>query len=113
MTALALILELGDIERFKDLDHLSSYMGLIPNVSSSDDKEYVGRQTNRGRKLLRRLWIQSSWRARSLDPALLQAYEEYCLRMKAQRAIIKIAKKLLSKTRHVWLKGEVYQMGIK
>lgn len=114
LTAMVLLTELITMERFKDLDSLCAYLGLVPNVYASGDKERVGRQTNRGHKNLCRLWIQASWRARSLDPALLEKYEELrAQKMKPQKAIIRIAKKLLSKMRYVWNNGELYQKGIK
>lgn len=113
LTAMIILTELVDLDRFKNLDKLCSYIGLIPNVYSSGDKEWVGGQTNRGQKLFRRLWIQSSWRARSIDPALGQCYEDLVDRMKPQKAIIRIAKKLLARMRRVWTSGEPYQMGIK
>ncbi len=113
LTAMVILTELIDIKRFKDLDSLCSYIGLIPNVYASGDKEWVGRQTNRGQKLFRRLWMQSAWRARSLDPALLHTYEELVQRMPPQKAIIRVAKKLLSRMRYVLMNAEPYQLGIK
>lgn len=38
LTAFALFAELVDINRFKNLDHLASYVGLVPSVQSSDEK---------------------------------------------------------------------------
>lgn len=37
-----------DIKRFRNTDHLSSYIGLIPNNHSSGEKECIGRITFRG-----------------------------------------------------------------
>ena len=42
------------------------------------------------------------------DSAMTAKYKELCRRMKPQDAIIRIAKKLLRRVRHVWLKQEEY-----
>jgi transposase len=41
VTAMVLLTEIVDIERFKNLDHLASYVGLIPGEDSSGDQEYL------------------------------------------------------------------------
>ncbi|MBI2485707.1 MAG: transposase, partial [Deltaproteobacteria bacterium] len=35
MTAMTLYGELMDMDRFRSLDHLASYVGLVPSVSAS------------------------------------------------------------------------------
>jgi len=40
------------------------------------------------------------------DPALLLCFNQFCQRMKKQEAIIRIAKKLLNRIRHVWKNEE-------
>ena len=39
ITAMTLATEIIDMNRFKTLDHLASYVGLIPSIQSSDDTE--------------------------------------------------------------------------
>lgn len=112
LSALVFILELGDMRRFKKMRHLCSYVGLIPNVRGSDDKVRIGRQTKRGNALVRRMLTQCAWRARSADPALLKAYDELCGRMKPNKAIVRIQRKLLSRMRHMLLHEEGYHKGI-
>ena len=53
-------------------------------------------------RYLRHLIVESAWVAIRKDPALLLCYHEYCRRMEKQEAIIRIAKKLLNRMRHVW-----------
>jgi len=77
-----LLTELGPIERFPSLDHLCSYVGLIPDTQGSGDKEHVGEITQRGHSHLRSLLIEASWVAVRKDPALMMAFHEYLKRMR-------------------------------
>jgi len=36
-------LEVGDVERFPDVEHLASYAGMVPRVHSSGGKTRYGR----------------------------------------------------------------------
>src|SRR5512139_32810 len=101
LTAMILLTELGEITRFPSLDELSCYVGLVPDTRASAEKEYVGGLTQRRHAQLRWLLIEASWVAIRKDPALLMAFEQYCKRMRKTKAIVKIARKLLNRTRYV------------
>jgi len=101
ITALLFITEIGDINRFKEFDQLCDYIGLVPKVNGSGDRETVFGLTHRGHHQLREKLVEASWIAVRLDPAMTMAFNEYCKRMKKNRAIIKIAKKLLNRIRYV------------
>lgn len=101
LTALILLTELGEIMRFKTIDQLCSYVGLIPDTRGSGEKEYVGGVTQRGHSHLRWLLIEASWIAVRKDPALMDAFNQYCKRMRKSKAIIKIGRKLLNRVRYV------------
>jgi len=106
--ALTILTELGDVRRFKSMDHLCSYVGLVPNVYSSGETMHVGNLTARRNTYLQPILIQCSWKAVSKDPALLKAYHSWCKRMKGQHAIIRIARKMLSRIRFVLLNEQEY-----
>ncbi|MDR3696603.1 IS110 family transposase [Mucilaginibacter sp.] len=108
ITALLIITEIGDITRFKTLDKLCDYTGFVPKIHGSGDKETVLGLTHRGHHQLREKLIEASWVAVRLDPALTMAYNDYCKRMKKNRAIIKIAKKLLNRVRYVLINKKEY-----
>jgi transposase len=111
-SAMILLTEIGDMLRFKRLDDLCSFFGLIPNSHSSGEKDRVGHITARGNQFLKSIIIECAWVAMRKDPALLQCYKELLIRMDANKAIIRIAKRLLSRIRHVILNKEKYQLGI-
>jgi transposase len=105
VTAMTIISELENIGRFKSLDKLCSYIGLVPTTNSTGDNEKTGNVTPRANRTLRASIIESAWVAIRIDPALSLAYNELCKKMKPNRAIIRIAKKMLNRVRYV-LKNE-------
>lgn len=112
LTAFALYAELIDMKRFRNLDHLASYIGLVPSVQSSDTTVKVGGITFRHNKYLRSALIESAWVALGNDPALLNAYNQLTIRLKGSDAIVRIAKKLLNRVMYVWNNQKEYVKGI-
>lgn len=112
LSAMILLVELGEITRFPSLDELSCYVGLIPDTQASGEKEYVGGVTQRRHTHLRWLLIEASWIAIRKDPVLLMAFQEYCKRMRKTKAIIKIARKLLNRIRYVLKNQAEYVPGV-
>lgn len=110
--ALLLVTEIGDINRFDRLDQLCSYVGLMPSVHSSGERQSVKGLTHRGNQQLREMLIEASWVAIRKDPALTLAFEEYAKTMKKNKAIIKIARKLLNRIRYVMKNQKDYETGI-
>jgi transposase len=100
-TAMLILTELGDIRRFKNTDKLNAYIGLIPSTNSSGEKDKAGDITPRKNKMLRSAIIESAWVSIRNDAALLMAYQRLIKRMKSQEAIVRIAKKLVSRIVYV------------
>jgi transposase len=112
ISAMTLLTELGDINRFSSLDQLCSYVGLVPDTSSSADKQRTHGITKRGNSFLRRALVECAWVIIRKDPAMALAYKEYCTRMTAKRAVIRICKKLLSRIRYVLKNKKPYRLGL-
>ncbi len=112
ITSLTIISEIENIERFSNLDKLCSYIGLIPSTNSSGENEKIGSITNRSNRQLRSMIIESAWIAIRQDPALMMRYSELRQRLEANIAIVKIAKKLLSRIKHVLKNNEPYEKGV-
>lgn len=112
-TAACLCVEFVDMKRFRDGDHLVLFVGLVPSVYSSGDRQRVLGLTRRYKKYLRSILIQASWRAVVSDPAPTQKYSESKRRMCPQKAIIWIARKLLNRNQPVvWLLQQAYQKAV-
>ncbi|HEV7333634.1 MAG TPA: IS110 family transposase [Flavisolibacter sp.] len=108
-TAIGLLAEVGDIKRFKGIDKLSSYIGLVPSVRSSGEKSYSCGITYRSKSLLRSYLIEAAWIAAKKDPVLMQYYQER-KGSDHKKLIIKLAAKTLSRIYHVIKAGEPYQI---
>jgi transposase len=108
ITAMSLYTEIIDIKRFKRFDELCSFVGLVPSVYSSGETEYTRGISFRHNKFLRPLLIEAAWTAVRKDPALTLRFNELIKQMPRQKAIIRIAKKILRRIRHVWLNQEEY-----
>ncbi|MBA3285426.1 MAG: IS110 family transposase [Nitrosopumilus sp.] len=108
LTAMTILTELETMNRFSSMDRLCGFIGLVPSTNSSGDKDKVGDITPRGHHVLRSALIESAWVAVRIDPALMKSYMEYCKRMEPNKAIIRIAKKLLSRIRFVLKNNQQY-----
>jgi transposase len=112
LTAMTFLVQIGDIRRFERLDDLCDYIGLVPMMHGSGDKMYTGKLINRGRKELKVMIIEAAWEAVRLDPALMARFNELVRRMNKNKAIIRIARKLVSRMRYVLITQEPYRLGI-
>lgn len=110
--AMTLLTELGDIRRFNTLDELCAFIGLMPSTRSSGEKTNTGKLVNRGRSQIKIMLIEASWIAIRKDPALMLRFDEIAKSKPKNKAIIKIAKKLLSRVRHVLINQQPYQTGV-
>lgn len=111
-TAMLFLTEIGDIRRFTTFDSLNNFVGYYPGSYSSGEKEQDTGISKRKHNQLRAALIESAWQAIRIDPALMDAYEQLCKRMKGNDAIIRIARKLLRRMRTVLLKKQKYEKGI-
>ena len=106
-TALGIYSEIGDITRFPDAEHLSSYTGLVPRVDQSGNRAVYGHITKSGPSLLRFFLVNSVHSLIKLSPTFKKIYRKMKKRIGKNRAIIATARKLaviifnmLSKNQH-------------
>jgi transposase len=112
VNAMIIITELQDMKRFETLDLLCSYVGIVPDTASSGETQRVKGITYRSNHYLRPAIVESSWTIIRKDPAMLMFYSKYCKRMEPNKAIIKIARHLLSRIRYLWNTGLTYECAI-
>lgn len=60
LTALSLIVEIGDFHRFAKASHFASYVGLVPGEDSSGERQKRTGITKAGNSNVRRLLVESS-----------------------------------------------------
>ena len=113
LTAAGLLTEIGNMNRFKNFYHLNSFIGLMPMEHSSGERELKGRITVRKHRQLRSDLVECAWTAKRTDPALALYYSQQIKRGKnGKAAIVKVARKLLSRIRYVWLSGKAYETAV-
>ena len=109
LSAMIILTELIDIHRFATLDHLANYCGLVPGEHSSGEQEIITGISRRRNPQLRALLIECAWVAARKDPALVMVFNRLATRMPKNKAIIRIARKLLNRIRFVLKQQQIYQ----
>jgi transposase len=112
VTAITFLTEIENIERFESTDHFAGFVGLVPNRHSTGGKKNNGDMTFRGQNALRKSLIESSWFAARLDPALTLSFNNYVRRMEPNKAIIRIARKVLNRMHYVLKNKKEYVHGV-
>lgn len=112
IASMTLLTELVDINRFKSIDHLCSYCGLTPNTHSSGATERITGLSRRGNPFIKIILVECAWMALRKDPALLLYYKQLIPRMNANKAIIKVTRKLLNRIRYVLKTKSEYVKGV-
>jgi transposase len=95
-TALYLSSALDDIDRFPDSKHACAYLGLVPWLDETADKTHLGHITKKGDKYLRRNLVECARAAVRKDAHLNEFYMRLKHKRGEKRAIIAVARKLVS-----------------
>jgi transposase len=112
LAAMTFLCEVGTLDRFKNLDCLLSYVGLVPGEHSTGDTEQDTGLNPRRNSALRFMLIECAWIAQREDPVLLNAFTTYSKRMPKSMAIVPIARKLVSRMRFVLKNNQPYVTGV-
>ncbi len=111
IVACGIICELGDLRRFNNLKQLAGYVGLAPGIYQSGNKLRSTGLTRRAHRLIRSYFIEAAWQAIRTDPVMQDYYRKH-LGINVKTIIVKIARKLLSRTLAVIKTGIPYQIGV-
>lgn len=112
ITSITFLVEIENIDRFQNTDYFAGFVGLVPNRHSSGPKTNDGEMTFRGQKTLKSLLVESSWIAARTDPALMMSYLGYVKRMEPNKAVVRIARKVLNRMYFVLKNKMEYVPGI-
>ena len=101
VTALAFVLTLGPVARFRNSRKVVSYLGLNPSEGSSGGKQRLGHISKQGNEMLRWLLVEAGQSAARCDPELRRKY----LRLKFRRGrnVAKVAMARQLAVRLYWL----------
>ena len=111
IVACGILCELGDLRRFNSVKHLAGYVGLAPGVHQSGGNYKVMGITPRAHRLIRSYFVEASWQAIRADP-VMQAYYRRHTGKNVKSIIIKVSRKLLSRTLAVIKTETPYTIGV-
>ena len=101
-------------ERFERSERLNHYLGLTPSERSSGDKITRGKSGMCGNRQLRSIIIQLAWKTVRKDGALLEKFNRvYKKSGSKQKAIVAVARKLMTKIYAAIKKEEDYRINIR
>jgi transposase len=101
-------------DRFESSEKLNHYLGLTPSERSSGDKITRGRSGMCGNRQLRSIIIQLAWMTVRKDGSLLDKFDRvYRKSGSKQKAIVAVARKLMTKIFAVIQKEEEYRINIR
>ncbi len=94
VTALAFVLTLGPVQRFRHSRPVVSYLGLNPREHSSGGRQRLGAISKQGNSLLRWLLVEAAQSAARFDPELRRKYQRLKFRRGGQIAKVAVARQL-------------------
>ncbi len=113
LTAIRLVLEWGDVSRFKRKEEFASFLGLVPSDYSSGEQERQGHITKQGSRGPRSWLVECSWVAIRFDPVLLEKFRRVLRSCGSKKkAIVAVARKLAMRLRRLLLGREPYVVGV-
>lgn len=110
IVACGILCEIGDLRRFSFKD-LAGYVGLCPNMHQSGDNFKTKGMSFRANRLMRTYFVEASWQALRFDP-VMQDYFRSHKGKESKRILIKVARKLLSRTLAVIKTETPYEIGV-
>jgi transposase len=96
VTVDVVVSELGDVGRFRSVKAVCAYAGLAPKVRQSDGKGKDLRITKQGSPLLRWALVEAAWRVVRQSAAWRRIYEGIRKRAGGKKAIVAVARRLLT-----------------
>ena len=106
-TALLIIAEIGDIDRFPTSRHLCSWAGLAPTVRSSDGKARLGHISRQGSPALRWALVEAAQKLTTGSGPLRDQFERIAKRRGRKIAKVAIARQILTLSYYGLRDGEI------
>jgi transposase len=106
-TAMLIIAEIGDINRFPTARHLCSWAGLAPSVRSSDGKARLGHITRQGSPALRWALVEAAQKITTGSGPLREKFERIAKRRGRKIAKVAVAREILTLAYYGLRDGEI------
>lgn len=96
----------GDVKRFRDSNHLVSYLGLAPSMQDSGGKEKHGGITRCGSKSTRAMLCEAAHHAAKYHHPLRPYFGRICVKHGQRRAVVTVAHRMARILYQMWKRGE-------
>jgi transposase len=110
VVAQAVLAEIGDVNRFRRIDELCSYIGLVPNIYQSGETCIVKGLTRRSHRLLRSYLVEAAWVVARKDPEMMAYYKKFSGRIISKKIIVKVARKLVTRMYYCLKTSQPYRL---
>ena len=108
VTAEVVLAELADLSRFRSQKQVVAYAGLAPGQRESAGKTKELHIEKTGSKHLRWILVEAAWQLVRYSPRWQNIYEQLKRRLKAKKAIVAVARRLLCLMVAIMRTGEPY-----
>lgn len=113
VTAVAFVVTIDDVTRFRDAHQVESYVGLVPREWSSSEIQRRGQITKAGNSRMRWLLVQAAWcilrRRRKEETATLRDWADRIAQRRGRRiAAVALARRLTGILYALWRDDTVY-----
>ena len=95
ITAMTILAELGNLNRFRSRAAVANYAGLVPVCRNSNDKRYSGGITHRGSKHLRAVLAEVAWMAVPRVPVYRAMFDRIAEKKNKLVAVTAVARRML------------------
>jgi transposase len=109
LTALAFVLILGDVERFRCGKQIASYLGLVPLEKSSGNRRRLGHITKQGSSMLRFLLVEAAQATVRSVPEWRSKYFHLMQRRGRNTAKVAMARRLAVRLYWMWRRRWDYE----
>ena len=106
-TAMLIIAEVGEINRFPDARHLCAWAGLTPTVRSSDGKARLGHISRQGSPALRWALVEAAQKCTTGGGPLREQFERIAKRRGRKIAKVAVARQILTLSYYGLRDGEI------
>lgn len=112
--AITIALEVGDVGRFPNAQHLASYSGTVPRINSSGGKTRYGKTRSDVNHHLKRAFVEAANvvvlnQARMADRHAAKLYQRVRAKKEHGKAVVAVARHLAESTYWVLKKSEPYK----
>jgi transposase len=108
-SAMLLLAEIGDINRFSSDKRFASWAGLAPSVRQSGEKTRIGGVSGPGNRRVRWVMVQCAHSACRFDPRFRSFYERYSKRRGGKKAVVAVAHEMVRIVFYMLRNGEAYR----